>query len=432
MNHQEPIHARRRMPLVSALFTAVFLLSAIGVIVLAAPLYPARTTADLDAVTSDFDVQGFDGWEMYVGEDEEPLEWRQAEGNGHLYGRPTGDARTSYYLAPPKFVDRDIWLRGEDHVLSFDIRWGGDGAVYYETGYESYGDVVVGRRNGPGEPYEACMFHSWTKADLPKGEWRLVELPLWEESAWSICPGTAGFDDVLGGLINTIEIRAEYGVFTDWSTLDNVELVFEAAPILAPRAPIVKVNDSEITAPTQLEDFDTLVMEVENLIFPPLDEPPAATILCGFDEDEATAVVALSGFTFHELGELTDEAQAVLLAEWTRVCGDDAGQRAPVHRLLPLTLESGVVRFPSRSDNLSLAVEAGQMTVEIGPAANVVVGYNPDESAGVVAATGGTATVRLPGSQTPITVEQGEQLTLSPDGATSLEALPQLFLPVLR
>ncbi len=289
---------------------------------------------------------------------------------------------------------------------------------YYTTGEAgARGDVIIG---GPG----GFARHTWS--ELPQSRWVGQSITVLNESKWELLGSATTLADVLAD-VTSLEIRAEYGFGEDETGLDNVALIpLDNDVYGVPRAPIVKVNDVAVTGPKKLDDFDTVVMEVEDVLF-----PPVVDIQCGADDDDIFATAILSNMIVDDDEGLDKRTKAALLAPWSRLCLND--DRASTDRVLPITLEEGGVYFPARAPNGSLEIATEHLTALVGAAGSVVVRHNPDASLSSLAVLGGRADVSFPsGEQQAMTLEQGAALLVDKDGPQPTMSLPQVFLPTIR
>jgi hypothetical protein len=149
---------------------------------------------------------GLDGWTVTRGS----AEWiADGAGGGHLKALVNQDRRTAYYVAP------DAWHRNwiaAGAILRFDLR--STGGRYFTSRYGMKGDVVLA--NG-------AMTARFDFVERPPGTWTTFRIdPLTAD--WTLDGGAQTIRDVLAN-VTALHIRAEYGVGTDESRLDNVMLV---------------------------------------------------------------------------------------------------------------------------------------------------------------------------------------------------------------
>lgn len=128
--------------------------------------------------------------------------------NGYIGVTLPTDGMTSYYVAPRKF--RTNWLTYDQ--LSFDVF--SSGGEYFTGESPNRGDVFLA--NGA---FTAQRLF----ANRPGTEWESFVIPLSDDGGWLLGGGATSLDEVLRR-VTSFQIRAEYGMGTDSSGLDNVRL----------------------------------------------------------------------------------------------------------------------------------------------------------------------------------------------------------------
>ena len=169
------------------------------------------TTDPLDEIISVFDTGSLDEWDVTLASKSNPSDGKcgSFEGTvGYLCSVPGGEGKTSYFVAPEKFTG-DI---SEYKTLNFDIwRKGGN---YFETGYSSYGDIVIKNESKTA----IIIFNSDTR---PIDAWKSYSIEF-DSNSW-VLVGATSIGEILSN-ITSFEIRAEFATGTDYAGLDNFSL----------------------------------------------------------------------------------------------------------------------------------------------------------------------------------------------------------------
>lgn len=161
-----------------------------------------------EAPTSTFDGASLDGWTVNFGALENPGSGGSGggAGNGYLYLDAPNDSRTSYFVAPDAY--HGDWR--DYGALEFDL-WSAGGS-YYTSGYSMYGDVYLAN----GERTARLLL-----GGRPASSWESFMVVLEESEDWTLGGGAATLEEVLAN-VTDFQIRAEYGVGSDETGLDNV------------------------------------------------------------------------------------------------------------------------------------------------------------------------------------------------------------------
>ena len=171
------------------------------------------------AISSRFDSGDTDGWILTNGGQ---LLWQPAAGKGaestdvgYILAVPSdgnpGPNRpaTSYYKAPDYYHGN--WTRFAS--LCFHIS--SDGGRSFESGTGFLGDVFLAN----GELTAQRML-----GRRPAKDWEQFDVTLTDDGKWTLGGGATSLAEVLSS-ITDFQIRAEFGIGTDKSSLDNVKLV---------------------------------------------------------------------------------------------------------------------------------------------------------------------------------------------------------------
>ena len=129
-------------------------------------------------------------------------------GTGYLFVIPGGDARTSYFIAPEKFLG-DL-----SAYYTLDVSLWSDGGSYYTSSYGYRGDIVISSGD---------KVASYALGYRPPDSWDIFLIPLQDSEEWQLSEGVESLAEILVA-VDKLEIRAEYGVGGDEAGIDNVRL----------------------------------------------------------------------------------------------------------------------------------------------------------------------------------------------------------------
>jgi len=162
-------------------------------------------------ISSTFDGVETDGWTLLLGSISNPGSGGNGggDGNGYLQAVVAFDGETSYYVAPEAYHRN--WTRFRE--LYLDLR--SSGGTYNTTGYGMYGDIFLA--NGQ-LTAQRLLDHR------PPPQWETFVIPLIDDGNWTLGGGTTNLSEVLSN-VTDFQIRAEFGVGADESSLDNVKLL---------------------------------------------------------------------------------------------------------------------------------------------------------------------------------------------------------------
>lgn len=169
-------------------------------------------------ISSYFDGTDTDGWGIYLSPLENPGSggYGGGENNGFLKAIPPNDDKTAYYIAPNKF--HGDWREYDELRLAL---WS-YGGTYYTTDHSIRGDIYLANDTKTAQ---------LLLQDRPPETWELFSVSLNDSEDWTFDGGAVNLDDVLSN-ITDFQIRAEYGINTDYSGLDNVELFGVGTPVI--------------------------------------------------------------------------------------------------------------------------------------------------------------------------------------------------------
>jgi hypothetical protein len=159
---------------------------------------------------SSFDGSSTDGWSTDLGQADNPAYGGTTggENDGYLSLDPPDDNVTSYYMAP-------IYFLGDWRAFSsISVDLWSSGGDYYREEYEARGDIYLANVG-----LTAYLYLPHRPAD----DWETFVIPLKDDGDWILGPGTRSLQDVLAN-VTEFHIRAEYGLGSDRSGLDNVRL----------------------------------------------------------------------------------------------------------------------------------------------------------------------------------------------------------------
>ena len=128
--------------------------------------------------------------------------------NGYLRISPPGDSRTSYFMAPPAY--HGDWRNFSE--LKFDM-WS-QGGSYYSSGHGMHGDVYLASN----DKYAYRLLPG-----RPHASWESFAIRLDSGDGWTLGGGAGSLNEVLSN-VTSFQLRAEYGVGSDTTGLDSVEV----------------------------------------------------------------------------------------------------------------------------------------------------------------------------------------------------------------
>lgn len=408
MNHQNSTRLRGWAALVVGCIAAVTLL-------LLAWSIATATPTDDPIVQSHFNDDGLDGWIINInGPFENPGSGGAdgGAGDGYLLSVPPSDGRTSYFVAPELFLGN--WLEKEIVLISLDILWDGeDGVRYYTTGeYGSRGDVII---SGPG----GFARHTW---DAPsQSNWTNQRISLLNDSNWQMGGGATTVADILEE-VTALEIRAEYGVGEDEAGLDNVTL-WGPVPQFTPREGVTEIDGQAVQQTTPLQGGETIGFRLSG----------EGALFC------ASGLGVEASFGMAEIFETflsgDEDDLAELSGAWREICKPvieslSQPERRPALESA-LQLEDQLLLL--RPVDMAVLVQSGDVIAQIDPNESAIVAYDPDTGRSGIAAVSGPISVAFENANSaPFTVDQGTAVTIAEGGVSAPDAIPQLFLPLVR
>lgn len=136
---------------------------------------------------------------------------REGEDGWYIYHNAPGEGKTSYFIAPTGILGD--WSKY--NTLQFDLV--SSGGNFYSKGYGSNGDLVL-ENNGN------TITRKIVSASAHGNGWKHYDIPLYNDGKWIFDTLSIDISSFFDN-ITSFEIRAEFGIGTDESGLDNVELM---------------------------------------------------------------------------------------------------------------------------------------------------------------------------------------------------------------